>query len=203
MAVFGLEAAAASGVFDGLVLVVPGAADPADVDAILEAASLEIPIQIAVGGPTRQGSVRRGLASVPGEAEIVAVHDAARPFASSQLFARVIDALLEGSTRTGVDGVIPVIPSPDTIKRIREGRVIETIPRGEAALAQTPQAFVASVLRAAHDRAERDGLEGTDDAMLLEAGGSDVVTVPGESTNFKITTHEDLERAERLARALP
>ena len=143
MAVFGLEAAAASGVVHGLVLVVPESADPADVDAILEAASLEIPIEIAFGGPTRQGSVRRGLASVPGEAEIVAVHDAARPFASPQLFARVIDALLEGSTRTRVDGVIPVIPSPDTIKRIREGRVMETIPRGEAALAQTPQAFVA------------------------------------------------------------
>ena len=71
MAVFGLEAAAASGVVDGIVFVVPEAADPAGVDAILEAAALGIPIEIAVGGSTRQVSVRRGLAAVAGEAVIV------------------------------------------------------------------------------------------------------------------------------------
>jgi 2-C-methyl-D-erythritol 4-phosphate cytidylyltransferase/2-C-methyl-D-erythritol 2,4-cyclodiphosphate synthase len=131
-------------------------------------------------------------------------HDAARPFASAALFAGVVSGL------RGAEGCIPTIPVPDTLKRTREDRVVETIPRDDVVLAQTPQAFVCSSLRMAHDRAtgmaaELGSGEATDDAMLLEAQGLPVAIVAGEAGNFKVTTPEDLRRAEEILarRAVP
>jgi 2-C-methyl-D-erythritol 4-phosphate cytidylyltransferase len=105
------------------------------------------------------------------------------------LFTRVLDAV------TGADGAVPVVPVPDTVKRVGSGRVIGTVPREELALAQTPQAFRLDVLRDLHERAAVEGINVTDDAGLLEWGGRVVVTVPGEVENFKITTPSDLNRA--------
>jgi 2-C-methyl-D-erythritol 4-phosphate cytidylyltransferase len=197
MALFSVEAAAASHAVDAVILVVPPALERAAIDALLAAAPNGIRIDVVPGGASRQESVRHGLRAVPEWAEFVVIHDAARPFASPGLFARVVSAVRDAQGAA----VIPVVSSPDTIKRVRDGLVVETLPRDEVALSQTPQAFAAGRLREAHARAVMTGSEGTDDAMLCEAAGDPVLTVPGEASNFKITTREDLERAERLARA--
>jgi len=141
------------------------------------------------GGTTRSESVRAGLAAVPAEATIVCVHDAARPFASRLLFDAVIAAVAAGA-----DAAIPGVPVTDTIKRIDDGNVVvETPPRSSLVAVQTPQAFRAAVLRAAH----ATGCDATDDAALVELGGGRVVVVPGELTNRKITHPDDLEWARR------
>ena len=167
----------ARSVSDGVVVVVP----PAD-------ASSEGGV---AGGATRSESVRAGLAAVPAEATIVCVHDAVRPFASQDLFAAVIRAV-----RDGADGAVPGIAVTDTIKRIDADNVVVGTPaRATFVAVQTPQAFRASVLRAAH----RSGSEATDDAALVELCGGRVVVVPGEVSNRKITHLEDLAWARELA----
>jgi 2-C-methyl-D-erythritol 4-phosphate cytidylyltransferase len=173
----------------GLVVVAapPGAEDLAH--AIVEPLGAHV---VVTGGPTRQASVRAALAAVPSEAAAVLCHDAARALATPALFTAVLEAL------EGWDGVVPVLPVTDTVKRVRGERVVGTEPREELALAQTPQAFVAGALRDAHARAEAAGLEATDDAALLEWAGYRVRAVPGEPTNVKITTPPDLARAEAL-----
>ena len=170
-----VDVARASGA--GVVLVVPRA----DVAAEHGVA----------GGETRSESVRAGLAGVPESATIICVHDAARPFASSQLFAAVIDAV-----RNGADAAIPGVAVTDTIKVIDDDHVVvDTPPRSSLVAVQTPQAFRASILRAAH----AGGREATDDAALVEMAGGRVVVVAGEQTNRKITHVEDLAWARELA----
>jgi 2-C-methyl-D-erythritol 4-phosphate cytidylyltransferase len=139
------------------------------------------------GGATRSDSVRAGLAAVPDDAEIIVVHDAARPLASAALFEAVVDAV-----RAGADGAIPGVAVVDTVKRIDGDRVVETLDRAQLVAVQTPQAFKADVLRKAH----AGGGDATDDAALVEATGGTVVVVPGEPHNIKITTPEDLRVAE-------
>ena len=124
---------------------------------------------VVTGGLTRQDSVRLGLAALPPHVDVVICHDAARPMASAELFSRVVEALDGGRA---ADGAVPVMPSPDTVKRIVAGSVVGTVPREEVGLAQTPQAFVATALTEAHGRAVEDGTEATDDAMLLEQAAS-------------------------------
>lgn len=175
------------------------AAPPSHVSAIrgsVEAAALHTPTEVVGGGASRQDSVRLALEVVPSDFGIVVCHDAARPFASRDLFERVIGAV-DGPD--GADGAVPVIRPPDTVKQLDGDAVGRTIPRESLGLAQTPQAFRAGRLREAHASAARDGIEATDDAMLLEVAGMAVVAVPGEAANVKITTQEDLERAERIA----
>ena len=158
---------------DGVVVVVPAA------DAVAEGG--------VAGGATRSESVRNGLAAVPAEATIVCVHDAARPLASGELFAAVVQAV-----RAGADAAIPAVPVTDTIKVVdAAGAVVATPDRATLVAVQTPQAFRAAALRRAHAA----GAEGTDDAALVEAAGGRVVTVPGEPWNFKITEPDDLERS--------
>lgn len=147
---------------------------------------------VVTGGPTRQASVRAALEVIPATARVVLCHDAARPLATSRLFSAVVEAL-DGSS---ADGAVPVVPVADTVKRVRHGAVIGTEPREELALAQTPQAFRAEALREAHARAAAAGRDFTDDAATLEWAGYRVVAVDGELSNFKITTAEDLARAE-------
>jgi len=148
---------------------------------------------VVTGGTTRRASVWAALQAVPADAAAIVCHDAARPFAPPGLFARVLAAL------DGADGVVPVVPVPDTVKRVDGDVVLGTEPREGLVLAQTPQAFLAPALREAHERAEREGAEMTDDAAALERAGFRVRTVPGEPGNFKITTPEDLARAETIA----
>jgi 2-C-methyl-D-erythritol 4-phosphate cytidylyltransferase len=195
--VHGLRSMLTCPLIGGVVLLVPsGYVDAARVSVDLAPGSA-VPIAVREGGASRQESVRRGLEEIGEETEVVVCHDAARPFAGPDLFERVLDALRE----SGAGGAVPYVWSPDTVKRVRDGRVLETIPREEVGLVQTPQAFVASALRAAHKRVMATGLGATDDAMLLEATGFSVVAVEGDPANFKITTKDDLARAEfELAR---
>jgi 2-C-methyl-D-erythritol 4-phosphate cytidylyltransferase len=189
-----LLAIGASSVVSGIVLVVPPGFVPQGERISVASGIVKA---VVTGDTTRQGSVFAGMAEVPPDAPVILVHDAARPLADPDLFRRVVAALRE----TGSMGVVPVVPSADTVKRVTDGRVVETIARHDVGLAQTPQAFVASALREAHDRARASGLEGTDDAALLEANGQPVTVVHGQSENFKVTTPQDLERAETLLAA--
>jgi 2-C-methyl-D-erythritol 4-phosphate cytidylyltransferase len=189
MLAYSLEAAARAGL--ACVLVAPP-------DRVEEARAA-VPSTVAVlgvvaGGDTRQRSVWLGLAAVPDGAEVVVCHDAARPFAGPALFRRVVEALRAGM-RQGVAGVVPVVASADTVKRARDGRVLETLPRDELVLAQTPQAFDPRALREAHENAERIGLAATDDAMLLEAAGFVVAVVPGDLRRAEDQAHRVAFRA--------
>jgi 2-C-methyl-D-erythritol 4-phosphate cytidylyltransferase len=135
------------------------------------------------GGETRTASVRAGLAEVPGDAAVVLVHDAARPLLPDQVVERVIAALGEG-----YDGAVPALPVTDTVKRVRDGVVTETLARDGLVAVQTPQGFVAPVLRAALDG------DGPDCASLVEANGGRVRVVEGDERLLKVTTRADLER---------
>jgi 2-C-methyl-D-erythritol 4-phosphate cytidylyltransferase len=136
------------------------------------------------GGATRAESVRIALAEVSADAAVVLVHDAARPLLPEEVIERVLAPLSEGW-----DGVVPGLPLADTVKRVDRDRVLETLPRGELVGVQTPQAFVASVLRAAVD----GGGDASDCAALVEARGGRVKVVPGDRRLLKVTTPEDLE----------
>ena len=142
------------------------------------------------GGPSRAESVRLGLAEVPDEAAVVVVHDAARPFVEDEVIARVLRALNEGW-----DGAVPVLPVPDTVKRVDGERVVETLDRTELRLVQTPQAFVASVLR---DAFAGDVSDASDCASLVEARGGRVKAVPGDPKLVKVTDASDLARVAAL-----
>jgi 2-C-methyl-D-erythritol 4-phosphate cytidylyltransferase len=144
----------------------------------------------AVGGATRSDSVRSGLASVPSDADVVVVHDAARPLATARLFAAVVDAV-----RAGADAAVPGISLSDTVKRVDGDRVVDTVERDDLVAVQTPQAFRAAALRAAHAR----GGDATDDAALVEQSGGVVVVVAGDRRNIKITGADDLALAAALA----
>jgi len=132
-----------------------------------------------VGGRTRSESVRCGLAAVPERADVVVVHDAARPLADRSVYGRVIEAVSAGH-----DGAVPVVDVVDTIRSV-DGRVVD---REQLRAVQTPQAFRASVLREAH----APGGEATDDAGLVEAAGGEIVLVDGDVRNLKITRPADL-----------
>jgi 2-C-methyl-D-erythritol 4-phosphate cytidylyltransferase len=146
------------------------------------------------GGETRALSVAAGLAEVPGTAEAILVHDAARPFASPDLVGRLLDALADH------DGAIPCVPVTDTVKRVRDGRVVETPARSELRAVQTPQAFRAAALRAAFALPEPAWRDATDCASMVEAAGLAVAAVAGDPGNVKITTADDLARAEERLR---
>jgi 2-C-methyl-D-erythritol 4-phosphate cytidylyltransferase len=137
---------------------------------------------VVTGGETRAESVRIALAEIPDDAAVVIVHDAARPILPEDVLERVIAALSEG-----FDGAVPVMPVADTVKRVRDGEVVETLDRAELFVAQTPQAFVASALRAAAEG------EGTDCASLVEARGGKIKAVEGDRRLLKVTSPEDLE----------
>jgi 2-C-methyl-D-erythritol 4-phosphate cytidylyltransferase len=149
-------------------------------------------VEVIEGGATRQASVRRALAAVPQDVAVVAIHDAARPFATPALFDAVVAAAASGE----VAGALPVVPVADTVKRVADGAVVATEPRDGLALAQTPQAFVLAALRDAHDRASAAGETFTDDAAVVAWAGYEVRAIAGEQANFKITTPADVERAE-------
>jgi 2-C-methyl-D-erythritol 4-phosphate cytidylyltransferase len=174
--------ATASAACDAVVVVVPDAADWRGMPVAA----------VATGGTTRAESVRAGLAAVPPSADIVVVHDAARPLADGDLFAAVIEAVKEGA-----DGAVPGIPVADTLKRVDDVRVTATVDRMGLVAVQTPQAFRADVLRAAH----AGGAEATDDAALVEAVGGTVVVVPGDPRNVKVTGPADLMIAAALLEA--
>jgi 2-C-methyl-D-erythritol 4-phosphate cytidylyltransferase len=142
------------------------------------------------GGASRAESVRVGLDEVPADAAVVLVHDAARPVVPPEVVERLLAALGEG-----FDGAVPGLPLSDTVKRTAGGIVVETLARDQLVAVQTPQAFVASVLRAAF-AAGGDLSLATDCASLVEAAGGRVKVVPGDERLLKVTTRADLARVE-------
>ncbi|HWL44276.1 MAG TPA: 2-C-methyl-D-erythritol 4-phosphate cytidylyltransferase [Ilumatobacter sp.] len=167
---------------DGVVVVVPADAAEAEAARLTE-------MTVVAGGATRTASVRAGLAAVPADAKVICVHDAARPLASAELYQRVVAAVADGA-----DAAVPGVPVTDTVKQTDPAsRVVATPDRASLAAVQTPQAFAAPVLRAAHADPElADDPAVTDDAAMVERRGGTVVVVPGEPANRKITHPDDL-----------
>jgi 2-C-methyl-D-erythritol 4-phosphate cytidylyltransferase len=141
-------------------------------------------VACVTGGAERTDSVRAGVGEVPGDAAVIVVHDAARPLLPPALVPRLLEAL-----GAGFDGAVPALALPDTVKRVARGVVTETLDREGLVTVQTPQAFVAPVLRRA-----LEGRDGTDCASLVEAAGGRVTTVEGDERLLKVTTRADLER---------
>lgn len=162
--------AAARDTCDGIVLVVhPDRAG--DREPMVDA--------VVAGGATRSASVRAGLAAVPADAEVILVHDAARPLASAHLWEHVI-----ANVEAGNDAVVPGVAVVDTLREIGGG----TVDRTHLVAVQTPQGFRADMLRRAHEHHH----EATDDASLVDGIGGKVLVVDGEPENRKITTPADL-----------
>jgi 2-C-methyl-D-erythritol 4-phosphate cytidylyltransferase len=147
------------------------------------------------GGAERQDSMRAGLARLPPEVEIVAVHDAARALVRPADVARVVAA----AERSGA--ALLATPVRDTIKQARAGRVVATQPRADLWAAQTPQVFRAALLREALAKADADGFRATDDAQLVERLGVPVEIVEGDPGNLKLTWPADFAWAEAALRA--
>jgi 2-C-methyl-D-erythritol 4-phosphate cytidylyltransferase len=197
---YGLESAAACGSVTRILLV----ADPAlawPLTGNLSENCRRLLHGVCQGGAERHDSVREGLRVVRAAVNaaksaardpVVLIHDAARPFAPPDLFARMAQAAARGPA-VCVRGIA------DTVKEVEGGFVRRTVARENLALAQTPQGARLSLLERAHDQAEAEGV--TDDAMLLEALGEPVQAVPGADRNFKITTPDDYDMAEAWVRA--
>jgi 2-C-methyl-D-erythritol 4-phosphate cytidylyltransferase len=148
---------------------------------------------MVLGGDERQKSVRNGLELV--DTDHVVVHDAARPFATVDLVRAVLSAL------KGAHGAAPAVPVPDTLKEVRDGRVIRTVERSSLWAVQTPQAFSTETLKSVHDKARVDGFVGTDDAQLVERYGGVMRIVEGARDNIKLTYPEDWRVAEAMIAA--
>jgi len=147
-------------------------------------------VRIVEGGDSRQQSVENAMAALAPGTELVAVHDAVRPFVEPELVEKVIAEARK--TGAAIAGIVPV----DTVKRVHKNKIRDTLPREHLVLAQTPQVFHTDLLRKAFDAARRDGFTGTDEASLverLELG--EVSVVQGSDRNLKITRPADMELA--------
>lgn len=175
---------------EAIVAVVPAELTAAASELL---APLRKLLAVVAGGARRQDSVLQGLARVPeGFDGVVLVHDAARPLVDVGL----IEAVAREAAASGA--ALPVAPLVDTVKRVRGGRVVETLDRAELGGAQTPQGFRVALLREACDAARRADLTLTDEAMAVERLGHPVSAVPGSSRNRKLTTPDDLAWAEAV-----
>jgi 2-C-methyl-D-erythritol 4-phosphate cytidylyltransferase len=143
-------------------------------------------ITVIVGGTERQDSVFNALQKLPEDCEWVLIHDGVRPFVSGEL----IENTWKAGRETGA--AIAALSATDTIKRVREKRVVETLLREEIWFVQTPQVFRKDIIMTAYLEARRQGWSGTDDAFFVERLGLPVAVVPGERSNIKVTTPEDL-----------
>ncbi len=160
---------------------------------IVVAALLKKQVKLIPGGQSRQDSVFNALQCLGASEGIVLIHDGVRPLVSQFL----IDASIQGAVQWGA--CIPVVSPVDTPKHVNgRGVIVQTLPRKQLAMAQTPQAFQLPLIHRAHTEARRQGLQATDDASLVEAMGIDVHVIPGSRENIKITTPEDLAWAEAL-----
>jgi 2-C-methyl-D-erythritol 4-phosphate cytidylyltransferase len=174
---------------DGIVVACPeGWEEPAIL--LAEELGASKVAQAVTGGASRAESVRLGVNEVPPDAVALLVHDAARPLLAEDVITRVLEPLGEGW-----DGAVPALSVPDTIKRVEGGKVAETLARDGLVAAQTPQAFVADVLRAA---LVGDVGGACDCASLVEASGGRVKVVEGDPRLLKVTTAQDLRVAETL-----
>ena len=186
----------AAGGIDEIVLALP---DAGDLQRRLAGyGPWPVSVRAVQGGATRQQSVFAALQAASDAADLIIVHDGARPLVSPRTIREVIRAA------SGTGAAIAAAPCTDTIKEIEGGRVLRTLERSRLVRTQTPQAFRATWLREAHRRAARDRFTGADDAALLERLGRPVAVVIGDAANIKVTTAGDLALAEAiLRRAVP
>ena len=181
---------------DEILLVVP----PADRDyclhEIVATHHFQKVVKVVDGGARRQDSVRHGLLELAPDVEIVIVHDAVRPFLTMPMIAGTIEAAAKHGA------AIIAIPMRDTVKRIGpDGLIDATVDRGQLWLALTPQAFQRALLLTAHQKAQREQYQATDDAQLMEWLGHRVAVVEGSGENIKITRPEDLGIGEAILAA--
>jgi len=179
------------------VVLVVAAKDMARCQALLNADSLlcHRPYRLATGGGTRQQSAQRGLQNIAADTDIVIIHDGARPFVSPAL----IDRCVASAAQKGA--VVVGVPVRDTIKVVADNGLIRSTPERRSLWEiQTPQVFQKELIVAAHQQAERDQIEVTDDAMVVERLGAPVYVIEGERTNLKITLPEDIWLAEMMIR---
>jgi 2-C-methyl-D-erythritol 4-phosphate cytidylyltransferase/2-C-methyl-D-erythritol 2,4-cyclodiphosphate synthase len=191
---YSLRVIASISLIKELVITVPEGFEGA-ARAEVTATSVRIPVKITCGGAERQDSVRIALGLTSAESDLVVVHDAARPMATATMF----EACLEAAARAG--GAIAAIPLADTLKRVVDSAITETIARAELWQAQTPQAFRRDILVAAHRRAVDQRILATDDADLVERNGIRVEVIEGSTANIKITTPSDLAIVEAIIAA--
>jgi 2-C-methyl-D-erythritol 4-phosphate cytidylyltransferase len=192
MVAWSLDAVAAAGVPRTVVVVPPG--HGAAAEAALAGAAGDFPLGLAIveGGATRSASVAYGLAAA-GDADAVAVHDAARPLVDPALFGATVGAL------AGADAAVAAARVTDTVKEAGpDGVVVRTHDRSRLWAIQTPQAFRADVLRRALAAGEDVLRAATDDAWLVERQGGTVRVVEASPANLKVTTAHDLRLAELL-----
>ena len=149
-------------------------------------------IKVVVGGETRQKSVYNGLQEVDKSSDLICVHDAVRPFVNESLINKALNIINDH------DGVIIALPSTDTIKRVVNDQILETIPRNTIWRAQTPQIFFKDPLVEALQFAQSEKINSTDEASLLERIGYQVGFVEGSPFNIKITTSQDWIFAEAI-----
>ena len=170
--------------------------DRQEIELILDKLKLTKTVKLIEGGSTRQQSVYNGLKALPVTAEKVLIHDGARCLITPELFDRCAHAI------RNIQGLIAAVPVKDTIKVVDENGIIQSTPqRSQLWAAQTPQAFDVKLLKECHQKAIDEGWEVTDDAALLEKCGLPVQVVPGEETNLKVTTPQDLAIAEFILKS--
>jgi 2-C-methyl-D-erythritol 4-phosphate cytidylyltransferase len=180
---------------DQVVVVLP-AAETTGFQSLAQQFGLQKLSNVIAGGQTRAQSVQRGLAVI-NEAEVVAVHDGVRPFVTPA----EIDQVMAAARPTGA--AILVAAVADTIKEIKDDRVMRTLPRTELRRALTPQCFRFDILKRAYDQlavVEAEGIEVTDDCFLVERLGIEIMAVEGSSGNIKITRAEDLLLGQAMLR---
>ncbi|WP_071396738.1 2-C-methyl-D-erythritol 4-phosphate cytidylyltransferase [Bacillus tuaregi] len=167
--------------------------DEKETQTLLDKYGITKVIGIVPGGSERQYSIYNSLKALEGNG-IVLVHDGARPFIDIGL----IHSLVLSAEQYGAS--VLAVPVKDTVKKVKDHKVIETVERSSLWAIQTPQAFRMSLLRQAYESAEEAGYLGTDDASLVERLGHDVMIVEGNYDNIKLTTPEDLFFAETIIR---
>ncbi|MDA8413991.1 MAG: 2-C-methyl-D-erythritol 4-phosphate cytidylyltransferase [Desulfobacteraceae bacterium] len=178
-----------SPLIEAIYLVIPAAEIPYCREHVVAACGFRKVVEIVPGGRERQNSVMNGLNAMRLHADdddVVLIHDGVRPLISPRLVRESIDVARNN------DGALVAVPAKDTIKTVRDGIVIDTLPREMLWQAQTPQSFRFSTIFDAHRSAEQEGFAGTDDASLVERRGGVVRIVRGDYKNIKITTPEDL-----------
>jgi len=182
-----LERLEESGWIDAIVIAAPPDWEEPSILVAEEIAATKVSSAVT-GGESRSESVRLALEEVPAEAAVVLVHDAARPLLPEEVIERVLAPLSEGW-----DGVVPVVPLADTVKRIEGDRVVETLSRDDLVAVQTPQAFLADALRRAMSG---DVSAATDCASLVESQGGRIKVVEGDPRLLKVTDADDLALVE-------
>jgi 2-C-methyl-D-erythritol 4-phosphate cytidylyltransferase len=173
----------------GEIVVALRGDDIAWVQDLLDAENLAKPVRLVVGGDSRQQSVENALSHLEADTDLVAVHDAVRPFVELDAVEKVIEEA--AACGAAILGIVPV----DTVKRVHLSRIETTIPRERLVMAQTPQVFTLPIIREAFAKATADGFVGTDEASLVERL-ENIHVVPGSDRNIKITKPTDLYLAK-------